>query len=91
MTAASRLPQLTDKQSRALKFIVEFSKHNGVPPTWTEVARHLASKSKNPDMLHRLLKHGYLERLPVATRNIRPTDQAQAWYTENFGGQGLLL
>lgn len=74
---------LTARQAKALRFIVDFTAGNGGPPSWGEIARHIGTRSKNQDVVRRLIALGYLERLPLASRNIAVTAQGRKWYRDN--------
>lgn len=74
---------LTPRHEKGLRFIFEYIERNQVGPTWAEIAKHIGSASKNPDLLVQLTKRGLIYRLPIATRNIRVTVAGRRWYRQN--------
>lgn len=70
---------LTPNQAKALRFIIEFIDGNGAPPAWSQIARHLGTGSRNPDIVARLVKYGYLARLPIRYRNVTVTEAGRRW------------
>jgi len=82
MTNVETTHPLTDNQAKALRFIIEFIQGNGAPPAWSQIARHLGTGSRNPDIVARLIKYGYLARLPIRYRNVTITETGRRWYEE---------
>jgi hypothetical protein len=65
-------------------YMLRFLRGNRVPPTVREISAGIASKSSNLDAyLTPLIKKGYLEKLPVASRCYLPTKLAYAWWELN--------
>lgn len=82
MTDTETQRPLTENQAKALRFIIEFIQGNGAPPAWSQIARHIGTGSRNPDIVSRLIKYGYLARLPIRYRNITITESGRKWYEQ---------
>jgi repressor LexA len=65
---------LTDRQRAILEFVRRSVVKNGFPPTLREIGRHFAIRSTNGvnDHLRALERKGYLERLELKSRTLRP-------------------
>lgn len=73
------LPQLTDKQTRCLRFIHEYFTEHRYYPTQREVARAMNLQSSTAELyLEPLRRKGYLQRkVRRQRRNIRLTTKAR--------------
>jgi repressor LexA len=65
---------LTDRQRAILDYVRQSSLKNGFPPTLREIGRHFGIRSTNGvnDHLRALERKGYLERLELKSRTLRP-------------------
>ena len=65
---------LTDRQRAILEFVRRSVVRNGYPPTLREIGRHFGIRSTNGvnDHLRALERKGYLERLELKSRTLRP-------------------
>jgi SOS-response transcriptional repressor LexA len=67
-------PELTDRQTKTLQFIIDFIEQNQIPPSYREIAKGLDVSSLQgiSDMLKRLTKKGYIEMAePCQARSIK--------------------
>ncbi|MDE2718086.1 MAG: hypothetical protein OXI33_13895 [Chloroflexota bacterium] len=71
---------LTQRQSRMLAFIRDFTAHNSYPPTLREIAGgcNISSISVVDYNLRRLEEREYLTRLPVISRTVVLTERGRA-------------
>src|SRR3990170_4499623 len=69
--------KLSDRQSRMVEFIHNFSRDNGYPPSIREIgeAVGISSTSVVNYNLNRLVEHGYLDRDQNVSRGIRLTER----------------
>jgi repressor LexA len=67
---------LTDKQERALKYIVNILNSKGFPPTLSEIGKHLGCENLGSVfcILQGLEKKGYIVKLKRKHRGIELTD-----------------
>jgi repressor LexA len=72
-------PGLTDRQLEVLRFIAEQIEDRGYPPTIREIGEALDIRSTNGvnDHLKALEKKGFLQRDPVKSRAVLPTERAR--------------
>ena len=91
-TAAPIAGAPNTQQAAALRFIIEYIRGNGAAPTWQEIATRLGLRTKNPDIVVRLIRKGYLSRLPVPSRNVAVTKLGHEWYRDTvpITEQGVL-
>ncbi len=77
-------PGLTDRQLEVLRFIAEQIEDHGYPPTIREIGEALDIRSTNGvnDHLKALERKGFLQRDPVKSRAVMPTERAR----EALGG-----
>jgi repressor LexA len=70
--------KLTDRQSRMLDYIQEFSHENGYPPSIRQIGKAIGitSTSVVNYNLNRLVDEGYLDRDQNVSRGLRLTDKA---------------
>jgi repressor LexA len=70
---------LTDRQREVLRFIAEQIEERGYPPTIREIGEALDIRSTNGvnDHLKALEKKGFLQRDPVKSRAVMPTEAAR--------------
>ena len=75
------MDELTVRQQQVLDIIRESMTERGFPPTRAEIAAALGFRSVNAAEVHikALIRKGYLERSPGASRGIRPVEAASAW------------
>jgi DNA-binding MarR family transcriptional regulator len=77
LTGLTVLPPLTEKQAKALEYVLDFFLKHRFYPTQREIANALGVRSTTADMyLKPLIAKGYLERVPRQRRNIRLTNDA---------------
>jgi repressor LexA len=78
---------LTDRQLEVLRFIAEQIEERGYPPTIREIGEALDIRSTNGvnDHLKALEKKGYLQRDPVKSRAVMPTERAREVLGEVMG------
>jgi repressor LexA len=69
--------QLTDRQSRMLDFIQQFSEENGYPPSIRQIGKNvgISSTSVVNYNLNRLVDEGYLSRDQNVSRGLRLTEK----------------
>lgn len=69
--------QLTDRQSRMLEFIQQFSDENGYPPSIRQIGKNvgISSTSVVNYNLNRLVEEGYLSRDQKVSRGLRLTEK----------------
>ncbi len=69
--------QLTDRQSRMLDFIQQFSEENGYPPSIRQIGKNvgMSSTSVVNYNLNRLVDEGYLSRDQNVSRGLRLTEK----------------
>ena len=69
--------QLTDRQSRMLEFIQQFSEENGYPPSIRQIGKNvgISSTSVVNYNLNRLVEEGYLSRDQNVSRGLRLTEK----------------
>ncbi len=70
------MDELTARQQQVLTLIRESMVERGFPPTRAEIAAALGFRSVNAAEVHikALIRKGYVERLPGASRGIRPVE-----------------
>jgi len=78
---------LTDRQLEVLRFIAEQIEERGYPPTIREIGEALDIRSTNGvnDHLKALEKKGYLQRDPVKSRAVMPTEAAREVLGKGLG------
>ncbi|MFA9490543.1 MAG: transcriptional repressor LexA [Anaerolineales bacterium] len=69
--------QLTDRQTRMLDFILQFSEENGYPPSIRQIGKNvgISSTSVVNYNLNRLVEEGYLSRDQKVSRGLRLTEK----------------
>lgn len=69
--------QLTDRQTRMLDFIQQFSEENGYPPSIRQIGKNvgISSTSVVNYNLNRLVEEGYLSRDQKVSRGLRLTEK----------------
>lgn len=74
------MSELTDRQQAILDFVRERIEHDGLPPTWAEIARAFGFRQTRAAQKHlqALEAKGYLALLPGKARGIRLVEAMQA-------------
>jgi len=67
------MSELTARQAEVLEFIIRYSDSRGMPPTRSEIARHMGFRSANAaeDHLRALARKGAISLTPGTSRGIR--------------------
>lgn len=75
--------KLTARQEQVLRFIVEYLRKEGAPPTLQEIGEALGIRSLRgvTDHLEALERKGYIERLSGSARGIRPMVEWERSFT----------
>lgn len=65
--------ELTDRQHEILRFIVNFAKRHGFPPTVREIGEFMGSKNPTAAVstLRALERKGFIQRTPTVSRGLK--------------------